>query len=114
MDKTAQRAPLNLMPGEPERIIADPQNADEAYRASLNATLSRNIGYYVICEFLIGTSNLVVRDGTIYSVGNNFITLYQAEEDRYVVCDIYSLKFITFYDSRTRPRYVRVPRNIGY
>ena len=29
------------------------------------------------------------------------------EEDRYVLCDLYSLKFVTIYDSRTRPRSLR-------
>lgn len=104
--------PLNLRPDEPQNIIADPQTTEEVYRASLNATLSNNLGQYVICEFLIGTDATALKDGIIYSVGVNFLTLYQEEEGRYVVCDIYSLKFITFFNSRTRPRNVRIPRNL--
>lgn len=101
---------LDMRQNEPEEISADPQNTIEAYRATLNSYLRRNIGYYVVCEFLIGTSNMTIKDGIIYAVGSNFLTLYQAEEDRYIVCDIYALKFITFYNSRTRPRNLRVPR----
>lgn len=99
---------VNLQPD----FNSDPQSADEVYRSSLNAALRNNIGQYVICEFLIGTSERVLKDGIIYSVGNNFLTLYQEEEGRYIVCDIYALKFITFFNSRTRPRNVRIPRNV--
>jgi len=108
-----QNNPLNLQPGEPQNVIADPQTSEEVYRASLNATLSNNIGQYVVCEFLIGTNSTVLKDGVIYSVGVNFLTLYQEDENRYVVCDIYALKFITFFNSRTRPRNVRIPRNLS-
>ena len=108
--------PNNQAKLNPETIsnnITDPQTADEIYRDSLNATLRSNIGQYVICEFLIGTNSTVLKDGVIYSVGVNFLTLYQEEENRYVVCDIYALKFITFFNSRTRPRNIRVPRNFN-
>ena len=108
-----QNNPLNLQPGEPQNVIADPQTSEEVYRASLNSTLSNNIGQYVVCEFLIGTNATVLKDGVIYSVGVNFLTLYQEEENRYVVCDIYALKFITFFNSRSRPRNLRIPRNLS-
>lgn len=103
-----QNRQINLQPD----YNSDPQTSEEVYRSSLNATLRNNIGQYVICEFLIGTSTTVLKDGIIYSVGNNFLTLYQEEEDRYIVCDIYAVKFITFFNSRTRPRNIRIPRNI--
>lgn len=69
--------------------------------------LANNLGYYVICEFLIGTNNIVYKDGILYAAGNNFLTLYQEEEDRYVVCDFFSLRFVNFYDSTTKPRNLR-------
>lgn len=115
MDRTQQNnSNLDLQPSEPESVIADPQTSAEVYRSSLNSILSQNIGYYVVCEFLIGTNNIVIKDGVIYAVGINFLTLYQEEEDRYVMCDIYSLKFVNFYDSHTRPRNVRIPRNTTF
>ena len=42
--------------------------------------------------------------GPDYAVGNNYVTLYQDLEDRYVVCDLYSIKFVTFYNTRSTPR----------
>ena len=77
------------------------------FNSSLAEILANNLGYYVICEFLIGTNNIVYKDGILYAAGNNFLTLYQEEEDRYVVCDFFSLRFVNFYDSTTKPRNLR-------
>ena len=38
----------------------------------------------------------------LYDVGNDYMTIYQEGRDRYIVSDIYSLKFIEFYDTRCR------------
>ncbi len=65
--------------------------------------LQSSIGYYVVCDFLIGTQLLETRDGILNSVGINFIVLYQPEFDRYIVCDLYALKFITIYNSTEVP-----------
>ncbi len=65
--------------------------------------LQSSIGYYVVCDFLIGTQLLETRDGILNSVGVNFIVLYQPELDRYIVCDLYALKFITIYNSTEVP-----------
>ena len=81
-------------------IIDSILHVEEYYLDSLAAILQENIGQPVTCEFLIGTNNIVRRDGVLYSAGVNFVTLYQPNEGRYVVCDVYSLKFITFYEPR--------------
>lgn len=107
---------LHLRPEEEltESQIENPQTNRELYLDSLSAILRENVGYYVICEFLIGTINIVRREGILYSSGYNFLTLYQEEQDRYVVCDIFSLKFITFYDSTTRPQSLRGQRRNSF
>lgn len=107
---------LHLRPEEEltESQIENPQTNRELYLDSLSAILRENVGYYVICEFLIGTVNIVRREGILYSSGYNFLTLYQEEQDRYVVCDIFSLKFITFYDTKTRPQSLRGQRRNSY
>ena len=33
-------------------------------------------------------------------MGNDYVTIYQPGRDRYVVIDMYSLKYIEFYDTR--------------
>lgn len=106
-----QTQELNLRPQESLQEIENPQTLEQARRASLAGMLSDNLGIFVVCEFLIGTAIIVRRDGILYSVGNNFLTLYQEEDDRYIVCDLFSLKFITFYNSTTRPSNVPFVRD---
>ncbi|MBE7021916.1 MAG: hypothetical protein E7414_01690 [Ruminococcaceae bacterium] len=84
--------------------MGDPQNLEQAYQDSFQAVLANNLGYYMVIEFLIGTSNLTEKEGILYAVGNNFVTLYEAETNRYIVCDLYSVKFVTIYNQTTRPR----------
>ena len=68
----------------------------------MNAMLSQNIGNYVVVSFLVGTQGLVNWEGILYEVGNNYITIYQESRDRYIVADIYSVKFVEFYDTQRR------------
>jgi hypothetical protein len=63
----------------------------------LNGFLRTQIGKKVRIEFLIGTGTLVDKFGTLLSVGANYLVIKQAETDDKVVCDFYSIKFITFY-----------------
>lgn len=73
------------------------QNFDTAnFQGSMQEVLHENIGNYVLVDFLIGTSNLVTRQGFLYYVGAQFIVLYDSLNLRYVVCDIFSIKFVTF------------------
>jgi len=66
--------------------------------------LQTAIGYYVSCDFLIGTQIIETRDGILAKVGTNFLTLYQPDLERYIVCDLYALKFITIYNTTSVPR----------
>ena len=75
-----------------------------AMQGSVQQFLSDNLGEFVVVEFLIGTQTMVQKAGILYAVGNNYVTLYQDLEDRYVVCDLYSIKFVTFYNTRSTPR----------
>ncbi|MBE7010122.1 MAG: hypothetical protein E7418_01370 [Ruminococcaceae bacterium] len=95
-----ERIPITL----PDSPTMEAQSIEQAYQDSFQAVLAANIGYYVVIEFLIGTSNLTEKEGLLYAVGNNFVTLYEAETNRYIVCDLFSIKFVTIYNQRTRPR----------
>ncbi|HIT53416.1 MAG TPA: hypothetical protein IAD07_05695 [Candidatus Fimivicinus intestinavium] len=105
-NQSGQTGSLHLNPaaeaGLTEEQMETPQNAQEYYLDSLSAILRANVGQPVSCEFLIGTNNIVRREGFLYSSGVNYMTLYQPNENRYMVCDIYSLKFVSFYDLRGR------------
>ena len=90
--------------GLPTEVIDAPTTTQEAYLGSLKAMLSRYVGSYIVATFLVGTNNTVSWDGVLFDVGNDYLTIYQAVRDRYVVSDYYSLKFIEFYDVERRHR----------
>ena len=75
----------------------------EFYAESFSEVLAKSIGYFVTAEFLIGSNNLVERSGILYAVGNNFMTLQEGPDGPFMICDVYSVKFVTVYNSRTRP-----------
>lgn len=98
-----QSEALNMQrTGLPDEVIEAPTTVDEAYRGSLKAMLARYIGSYVVATFLVGAQGTVSWEGTLFDVGNDFVTIYQQPRDRYIVSDIYSLKYIEFYDTRRR------------
>jgi len=106
-------APYMARTGLPDEVIEAPLTVEEAYRGSMKAMLARNVGNYVVATFLVGTSGTVSWEGILYDVGNDFITIYQEPRDRYIVTDIYSLKYIEFYDTRRRELCERLMREQG-
>ncbi|MBE7048515.1 MAG: hypothetical protein E7393_03995 [Ruminococcaceae bacterium] len=99
-------------PQEPQNVVGNPQNNEEVYLGSFQAVLANNLGYYVVIDFLIGTTELTSRAGILYAVGNNFVTLYEPDTNQYIVCDLYSVKFVTFY--RTDPRTQNTQNDMYY
>ena len=85
-----------------DESVESPLTVEEAYLGSLKAMLQRNRGNYMVATFLIGTQSTVSFEGILYEVGNDFVTIYQQGRDRYIVVDMYSLKYIEFYDTRGR------------
>lgn len=74
----------------------------EAYQGSIQQILKDNTGQYVDVEFLIGSGALTTRSGILYAVGVNYIVLYDRKNDRYLICDLYSIKFVTIYNTGNR------------
>ena len=111
MNRPEPVTPPNLSPQESPEAVGNPQNTQEAYAGSFQAALQNNLGYFVVIEFLIGTNGLTEKEGILYAVGNNFVTLYEQETDRYIVCDLFSIKFVTFF--RQSPSYIVSPNAVG-
>ena len=84
----------------PVDVVAAPTNLSEVYQGSMKAILKKNTGNCILATFLVGTENLVTWDGVLYDVGNDYMTIYQDDVDRYVIGDIYSLKFVEFFNQR--------------
>ncbi len=80
-----------------------------AMEGSLQQFLADNLGEYVVVEFLIGTQTLVQKAGILYAVGTSVMTLYQELSQTFVTCDIFSIKFVTFYLPGHRPWQVNNP-----
>ena len=73
------------------------------FQGSIQQVLSENIGSYVIIDFFMGTSVLETRQGFLYSVASQYVVLYDEISKHYVVCDIFSIKFVTFLLPNYRP-----------
>ncbi len=78
----------------------------QAMQGSMQQFLADNLGQYVIVEFLIGTQTMTRKEGILYAVGRSVVTLYEEQSQTFVVCDIFSVKFVTFYLPGRRPNRV--------
>jgi hypothetical protein len=57
--------------------------------------LRTQIGRKMRVEFLIGTNGFTDRTGTLVAVGASYILLRPIGSDDLMMCDIYSIKFVT-------------------
>ncbi len=57
--------------------------------------LASNIGRAVRAEFIVGTSQYMDKTGIISEVGINYFVLYDTNARADVMCDLYSVKFVT-------------------
>lgn len=92
----------NYNPQNNNQALEDEINSN-AFNGSMQRILQDNIGAYVIIEFLIGTSNLTYREGRLYEVGISYVVLYDEKNDQYTICDLYSIKFVTYVSQGRRP-----------
>lgn len=114
MSAMPQEQTLQMHNGLSDDAVEAPVTEEEVYAGSTKAMLRRNLGNYVVATFLIGTQNTVSWEGVLYDVGNDYVTIYQPGRDRYIVNDIYSLKYTEFYDVRRRELCDRLMREQGW
>ncbi len=70
---------------------------------SFQQVLAANLGHYVQIDFLVGVQTLVRRSGIIYAVGRSFVVLYDETNQNFVMCDVFSAKFVAFFATRPAP-----------
>lgn len=87
------------------RHPVQPTFDSEEMKGSIQMILSENIGTFVVIEFLIGSNEMIRKQGLLYFVGRSFITLYDEQANNFLVCDIFSVRFVYFYMPGDRPRY---------
>jgi len=78
-----------------QEIQMEPTLKDIAYT---QAYLRTQIGKKVKIDFLIGTSMWVDKEGTLLEVGISYIVIRELGTNYKVMCDLYSIKFVTIYE----------------
>ena len=63
----------------------------------LNGFMRTQIGRRVEVEFLIGSDDLVIKQGYLLGVGANYILLNELGTSNLTSCDFYNIKFVTFF-----------------
>ncbi len=66
--------------------------------------LADSVGRYLICEFLIGSHQLIRREGILVRVGCSFFVLYEEQSNTQVLCNLYTAKFITILPQGQHPQ----------
>lgn len=86
--------------GTNENLVGNQDDLDELimnnYNGSLAHMLSQNTGRRVIIDFLVGTSNLIRKEGILYLVGVSYIVIFDDKANIYTVCNLYSIEFVSF------------------
>ena len=104
----ADRSNMALIPQRPEHMmlgqknmeaVEDPGGRRDVTNSSVRGLLARNLGYYVVASFLMGTQQAIQWEGILASVGNDYLVIYQPDQDRFVSGDIYALKFVEFHEN---------------
>lgn len=80
-------SPFTQAPGSPTEL-------DKEYTQGY---LKTQIGKRVKIFFLIGTNIVQDRDGILADVGISYLVLREPQTNNLILCDIYSVKFVTIY-----------------
>ncbi len=76
----------------PETLQGPPPSTEKGY---IPYYLASNIGRKVRAEFIIGTSQFTDKTGELAEVGINYFVLYDVNSRTYIMCDMYSVRFVT-------------------
>lgn len=110
---TARQAPPSSAPAQQSRVpSASAQNSTtqqggtappatlqgpppSSERGYIPYFLASNIGKTVRADFIIGTNQYIDKTGVITEVGINYFVLYDVNSRSNIMCDLYSVKFVT-------------------
>ena len=93
-------APYESYPETPVTSQPPPNNVDPE---TIQEIIALSVGNYVVVEFLVGTQNIVRKEGVLTAVGVSWLVLYDESTGTSIVCDMYSVKFVTYFDPGYRP-----------
>ena len=109
--RTMQSMQNNMDLGEPVVRFAPNEGVSGAgMYGSIQEALADNLGLYAVCEFVVGTQSMETKEGILYSVGRSFVVLYDEKQQNFILCDVFSIKFVTLYMTGQRPwNLIRTP-----
>lgn len=87
-------APSAPSPAPSETAFMPQALQNPAYTAGF---LRTQIGRRMRVDFLIGTNTLTDRSGILVGVGASYILLRIEETNEIIMCDLYSIKFVTIF-----------------
>lgn len=87
-------APMPMAPSDFEQAPGSPTTLDGQYTQGY---LRTKIGKRVRISFLLGTNTFQDRTGTLLEVGISYVVIQDLDTNTQTLCDIYSIKFVTFY-----------------
>lgn len=76
---------------------------DNMVQMCMREALASNVGEYIVAEFEMCDGKLMRKQGILYNVGADFITLYDDNTKTYTLCDYCNIRFVTYYQSGQRP-----------
>ena len=106
----ADQSNMALIPQRPEHMmlqqegietVETPTGTRDVTNSSIRSLLARNLGYYIVASFLMGTQQAIQWEGILASVGNDYLVIYQPDQNRFVSGDIYALKFVEFHEDQS-------------
>ena len=98
MQETRESAPQPVL-----RLTQQEGMIGPGMYGSMQEALADNLGLYAVCEFVVGTQSTEIKQGLLYSVGRSFLVLYDEQQQNFILCDVFSIKFVTLYLPGHRP-----------
>ncbi len=87
----------SVIPAQGGIIIPDTQQGPppSTEKGYIPNYLASNIGKSVRAEFIVGTNQYVDKSGVLIEVGINYFVLLDVNSKTHIMCDLYSVKFVT-------------------
>lgn len=80
----ADQSNMALIPQRPEHMmlqqegietVETPTGTRDVTNSSIRGLLARNLGYYIVASFLMGTQQAIQWEGILASVGNDYLVI---------------------------------------
>jgi hypothetical protein len=99
---TFYRYPCPLVDDRQEDLTFQPVNPEEEPTLkNINFTqayLRTQIGKKVKIDFLIGTNLFIDKEGILLEVGVSYVVIRETTSNAKVMCDFYSIRFVTIFE----------------